>query len=282
MLRWVIGLLVLANAGYFAWTQGYLAPLGLAPYEDREPERLEAQIKPDTLRLLNAPRPVNPPPVNSPTQPPRTEAITDPPAAAAPAIPSPPPAPAVERPVEAAPPKAPALPPTSAAAVAPPPRPTAAPVVADARACWLAGGFTEPQADTLRAALTLLDLPRGSWQLTESRSGGRWIVYMGRFDNAAQLESKKAELRELKVAYRSVSTPGLGPGLALGTYSTEGAAQQALQNVVRAGVRTARVAQERAESTSFTLRLPDATPAQRNAVTGLGAALAGKPLRPCN
>mgnify|MGYP006161528271 CR=1 FL=1 len=29
MLKWVIGLLVLGNAGYFAWSQGYLAPMGL-------------------------------------------------------------------------------------------------------------------------------------------------------------------------------------------------------------------------------------------------------------
>jgi len=61
MLRWVIWLLVLANAGYFAWTQGYLAPLGLVPQEEREPERLQAQIQPDTLRLLNAPRSANTP-----------------------------------------------------------------------------------------------------------------------------------------------------------------------------------------------------------------------------
>jgi len=27
----VIALLLLANAGYFLWTQGHLAPLGLAP-----------------------------------------------------------------------------------------------------------------------------------------------------------------------------------------------------------------------------------------------------------
>ena len=63
MLRWLIALLVMANAGYFAWTQGYLAPLGLALHEERErePQRLQAQIKPETIRLLNAPRPVSEP-----------------------------------------------------------------------------------------------------------------------------------------------------------------------------------------------------------------------------
>lgn len=277
MLRWVIWLLVLANAGYFAFAQGYLAPLGLAPQETREPERLQAQIKPEALRLLNAPRAPNAATATSPEPPPSADTTPAPPAEAAPqaAAPSPP---AAERTPELAPPKV-APPPSPAAAT---PAPVPAPAVAGARACWLAGGFTEPQADTLRAALTLLDLPRGTWQLNESRSGGRWIVYMGRYDNAEQLERKKAELRELKVDFRQVSAPGLGPGLALGTYSSEAAAQQALQDAVRSGVRTARVAQERAESTSFSLRLPEATLAQRNAVAALGAALAGKPLRPCN
>lgn len=282
MLRWVIWLLVLANAGYFAWTQGYLSPLGLMPQEEREPERLQAQIQPDTLRLLNAPRSASTPTdagLNSSQTPTTAPADSETPPTPTPSL-----AQETAPAAEPAPPEPPAPPPPSPVVSAPPPAPPAspAPVAAGASACWLAGAFTAPQADTLRAALTLLDLPRGSWQLNESRSGGRWIVYMGRYDNAEQLERKKAELRELKVDFRQVSAPGLGPGLALGTYSSEAAAQQALQDAVRAGVRTARVAQERAESTSFSLRLPNATPAQRSAVAGLGAALAGKPLRPCN
>ncbi len=267
MLRWVVSLLLLANAGYFAWTQGYLAPLGITLHEERqrEPQRLQAQVKPETIRLLNAPRAASKPQASTPDPKPSAAAKT-PPAAVPPSTPA--------QPSASEPPKTPlaALP-----APAPP-----APVEAEARSCWLAGNFTETQANALRAALKPLDLPRGTWQLNESRSGGRWIVYMGRYDNAAQVERKKAELRELKVAFRDVSSPGLSPGLALGTYSSEAAAEQAIQNAVRAGVRTARVAQERAESTSFSLRLPNATPAQRNAVVDLGAALAGKPLRPCS
>ena len=40
MLRWAVILLVLANAGYFAWSQGHLRALGWGPVEQREPERL--------------------------------------------------------------------------------------------------------------------------------------------------------------------------------------------------------------------------------------------------
>lgn len=272
MLRWVIALLVLANAGYFMWTQGHLAAWGWAPPDPSEPERLNNQIAPQALRLLNAPRTPEadaPPAANPPAQ-----AEPAPPAGA-----EPPPGPATPT----APPPAEAAPGTPVAAsetaatsattaVVPAPPPTA---------CWQAGAFTEAQAEPLRNALAQLGLPSGSWQLTESRIGGRWIVYMGRFDSPEALERKKAELRTIQMPFRVVSTPGLGPGLALGTYSTEGAAQQALQDAVRAGVRTARVAQERAESRSFTLRLPAIVPAQRSAVAGLGPALAGKTLEAC-
>ena len=52
MLRLVVILLVLANAAYFAWARGYLAVLGLAPVLQTEPARMQAQIKPEAIRLL--------------------------------------------------------------------------------------------------------------------------------------------------------------------------------------------------------------------------------------
>lgn len=52
MLRLVVLLLVLANAGYFAWSQGLLAAWGFAPAATGEPQRLRQQIKPEALRIL--------------------------------------------------------------------------------------------------------------------------------------------------------------------------------------------------------------------------------------
>lgn len=246
--------LALANAGYFAWTQGYLGGLGMAPVDQREPQRVAQQLKPEALRLLNGPK-------GTPTD-------------AASAPPQPESAPVAPLPAEAAP--------TPPAEPAPAP-PTAAAVQGDGpRSCWQASGFTEAQAELLRAELALLGLSANGWQLTETRSSGRWIVYMGRYDNTEQVERKKAELRGLGVQFRELTASGLAPGLALGTYSTEAAARQALQQTERDGVRTAKVAQERAESVSFALRLPTITEAQRVAVEGLREAMAGKALRRCS
>ncbi len=47
------------------------------------------------------------------------------------------------------------------------------------------------------------------------------------------------------------------------------------------GVRGARVVQERAAQTLYTLRLAQLTPAQRSSLQALRPAFAAKPLRPC-
>lgn len=233
MLRWAIILLAMANLLYFGWTQGLLGdPQG----KQREPERLQAQVQPQVLRLMNSPAPATtaPAPVSAQAE-----------AGAAPAS-------------TATSDQAPATPATR---------------------CWVASGFNPAQAQALRPAMESTGLPASAWRLDEVRLGGRWIVYMGRY-NAEQMARKKLELRELKVEFREVNIAA-GPGLALGTFSSEEAAEQGLRDLGRKGVRTARVEPERGEVSSYVLRLPAVTEAQRAEVAALGAALAGKPLQAC-
>jgi hypothetical protein len=52
MLRLAVLLLFLANAGYFAWAHGSLWAWGLAPAQQSEPQRLEQQIRPQSIRVL--------------------------------------------------------------------------------------------------------------------------------------------------------------------------------------------------------------------------------------
>jgi SPOR domain len=274
MLRWVIWLLVLGNVGYFAWSQGYLDTLGLKPAEQREPQRLTQQVRPEALRLLNGPKADAAQPTSAAPLP-TSEAVA--PDASAPSVGAPVDATvAVPAPTESTP--------GAVAPVAVPVEAQATPQTAGSgpRACWQVGGFTAAQAELLRAELALLGLPATGFSFTEVRSGGRWIVYMGRYDNQQQLDRKKDELRALGVTYREITAPGLAPGLALGTFSTEAAAQQARQKAERDGIRTAKVAQERAESVSTNLRLPSINEAQRTAVDGLGEAMAGKRLQRCS
>lgn len=51
MLRLLVLVLLLANIGYYAWSQGHLAGIVSVPPHEREPERLRQQVRPDAIRL---------------------------------------------------------------------------------------------------------------------------------------------------------------------------------------------------------------------------------------
>lgn len=240
MLRLAVVLLLLANAGYYAWSQGLLREWGFAPVDESEPQRMEQQIAPQNLRLLPQGRKAG---------------------ATAPAS-----APASSAPAASA--SSGASAPASAAAATEP------------QVCLQAGVFDARQADALRQ--TAAALPEGSWSLESTPITGRWMVYMGRFPDEEVVTKKRAELRALKIPY---DRPGaaLEPGLSLGRFSTEEAAQRGLALLVGQGVRTARVVQERADAPGFTLRLPAVAESQRSRVEAtLQPALAGKTLRSCS
>ena len=238
MLRLAVIALLLANAGYYAYTQGWLRSAGLVTPEQAEPQRLQQQIRPETLKVLRAQGATN--------------------------NPTPPPAPA------AAP---------AADTAASTPAPTAA-APADAGECLQAGIFDEKQATALRTAAA--SLPQGSWTLEPTPITGRWMIYMGRFDDQDTLDKKRAELRARKVDFdRAGGTLELG--LSLGRFSTEEAAQRGLTALNAQGVRTARVVLERQAATGFVLKLPAVTDAQRQQwLATLRPAMAGKTLGSCS
>ena len=237
MLRLAVIVLLLANAGYYAWSQGLLKDWGFAPEEQAEPQRMNQQIRPETLQILRV-NPSRTAPSSSSQSAPSGVAVASSNASSAPASPS----------------------------------------ASDAAECLQAGVFDERQAEALRA--TLAPLPQGSWQLDPTPIPGRWMVYMGRFDDIETLDRKHAELRARKVDHdRAGGTLELG--LSLGRFASKEAAERELTNLGTKGVRTARVIQERAEAPGFTLRLPAVNDALRAQLDVLRTAMAGKTLRAC-
>jgi hypothetical protein len=242
MLRLAVLALLLANAGYYAWSQGLLGQFGLAPEEQSEPQRMNQQIRPETLQILRVTASKPAASVAS--------AAAAPPAAAG----SQPAAPSTE----------------DGAAVA---------TAADTAECLQAGVFDERQAEALRAAATV-GLPADSWVMDPTPIPGRWMIYMGRYEDIETLDRKRAELRARKVDHDRAGG-ALEIGLSLGRFSTQEAAERELANLSTRGVRTARVIQERPDSPGFTLRLPSVNDALRAKLDGLRSAMAGKTLRTC-
>jgi hypothetical protein len=52
MLRALVVVLVLANLAFWAWSTGMLEGIGLAPSSERDPARLDQQIRPEAVRVL--------------------------------------------------------------------------------------------------------------------------------------------------------------------------------------------------------------------------------------
>jgi hypothetical protein len=152
--------------------------------------------------------------------------------------------------------------------------------------CWQASGYTPVQTIVLNGALDRVPELDKRWQIVATSSGGagRWLVYQGGFASADALKQQRAEYKLANIDHRPLQLPGeSGPGLVLGTYSSEAGAQRALQNAQRDGASNLRVVPEKGGSAarSYTLTLKAITEEEKALVEGLGAALAGKTLQRC-
>ncbi len=54
MLRLLVLILILANGVYYAWAEGMLRAYGFAPAQQREPQRLADQYRPQAIQVLSA------------------------------------------------------------------------------------------------------------------------------------------------------------------------------------------------------------------------------------
>lgn len=182
---------------------------------------------------------------------------------------------------------APALTPTPAAptvtaallASPSPTTPTPAPT-----SCLMAGVFDDQQSTALKQALDA-KLPDLRWRFDTMSLPARWIVYMGKYANSDQRDLKKKQLDQINVHFEVLTEANLEPGLSLGSHTSQAAANQALQTLIKQGVRTARVLEETPEQKGQSLIVPainDLNRAKLNTVyAALTTQLANKPLSAC-
>lgn len=253
MLRAIVVVLLAVNVGFWAWTQGWLdLVVGVPARGDRESGRLGLQVAPDLVRVT---------PVESEAGKPvrREPAATSPPA---PPVWNAPDAAGTAEP----PPVAPAQPDAAASetsSTAPPQ--AAALALASATLspdCLEAGPFTPAERVAAETALVSVALPPDAYRDVAVRKPGTWIVYMGRYPDAAQLADKVAQIKRIGgINFEHLrGLPQLEPGLALGRFSDRASAESALADLNNRGIRTARVVTLAAPVTMHRLRAesPDA------------------------
>lgn len=146
--------------------------------------------------------------------------------------------------------------------------------------CLQSGPLEAAQATALRRVLQA-SLGEGSWSLDRLTLPERWIIYMGKYANATELDKKRAQLANLRLTFQPLDSPALTPGLSLGAFASQAEASTALEALVLRGVRTARVLQESPAREGYRLRLPVVDDALGKQLPPVRVALAGKPLGPC-
>ena len=255
MLRLLVLLLLLGNAGYFAWTRSLLAPYGFAPAMQSEPQRLAQQIRPEALRVLSPleARQLENVPANA-----STIAVMSPAAASS--------APVSSTSTSSSP---------TATAVS-----TSSLTAAVATQCLQAGLFNEEQTAVLRARLQSA-LPAGSWVLESNVEPARWMVYMGKYNSVDAVTKKKGELRQLGVAFDALNNASLEPGLSLGIFSSQLDADAELARIARRGVRTAKVIQAQTEVRGQKVRFAAVDASLKTQLESIKPQLAGKALLAC-
>lgn len=147
--------------------------------------------------------------------------------------------------------------------------------------CFQAGPFTDAQWSALRPTLEEA-LPADAWQQDKVQESARWIVYMGKYPNEQALAKKRAELNAMNLKAQPLTNPALEPGLSLGGFDTQEAANAELARLSLRGIRTARVVQEQEARQASMLKLPALTDAMKQRLMDAKPALAGKSLKACN
>lgn len=270
MLRPLVVMLLAANIGFWAWSQGALDGLTGVPHDsDREPQRLAAQIAPERLEILHTELPASAASAASAAHGAASAASATAAAAASSAASTV--AAASAPPAEA-----------SAAALTPPtaaPVPTTAPVPT---VCLEAGPFNAAEWRTAQVALRRV-LDDSSWTLTSREKAGTWMVYVGPYKSREIMARRADQLRQLEIAFEEARDlpDEYIPGFVFGRYGVEADARALQTRLTSQKIRYVRVVPLVRPAVSHTVRIPKADPAMRARLAALKPRLSGNAFEPC-
>lgn len=273
MLRPLVVMLLAANIGFWAWSQGALDGLTGVPHDsDREPQRLAAQIAPERLEILRTELPASAASAASAAHGAASAAS----ATAATAIAA---ASSAASTVAAA-----SAPPAEASAAALTP-PTAVPVPPPApvpTVCLEAGPFNAAEWRTAQVALRRV-LDDSSWTLTSREKAGTWMVYVGPYKSREIMARRADQLRQLEIAFEEARDlpDEYIPGFVFGRYGVEADARALQTRLSSQKIRYVRVVPLVRPTVSHTVRIPKADPAMRARLAALKPRLSGNAFEPC-
>ena len=163
---------------------------------------------------------------------------------------------------------------------------TASAAVQAARAaallCLEAGPFADATISAAEAALAPAQLPDGSWTRIDPAPAPVWLVYAGRYPEAALRRVREEDLRKLDLSFELIDAPAdLAPGFVLARHATRDEAQAWLAARSTSALRGVRVLQLPVPKAAYRLRVARADAEQAERLKALpGDTLAGG-FKPC-
>lgn len=136
--------------------------------------------------------------------------------------------------------------------------------------CVEAGPFSDAEVGGAEQALARLGIAATAWTRRDVQQPGTWLVYMGRYTDAATMKAKQDELKRLKFSYEELrAPPDLAPALVLSRHDSREAAEAALATGTQHGLRTAKVVALPPPPLQHWLRLPHADAETRTKLLAL-------------
>ena len=148
----------------------------------------------------------------------------------------------------------------------------AATSAAESRAsvCLEAGPFAGADAETAERLLREAGIAGTAWQAIRAEGNGAYLIYMGRYTDRELLQKKLEQVKRLRLEVEELREPSeLRPGLSLGRFASQAAADAALARMAQHGLRSAKVVTLDKPHSQTLLRLPAADSALRARLAGL-------------
>ncbi len=130
---------------------------------------------------------------------------------------------------------------------------------ARATVCLEAGPFAGADAEAAERGLREAGIAGTAWQTIRAEGNGDYLIYMGRYTDRELLLKKLEQVKRLRLDVEELRDPAeLRPGLGLGRYGSQAAAETALARMVQRGLRSAKVVVLAKPQSQTLLRLPAA------------------------
>ena len=147
--------------------------------------------------------------------------------------------------------------------------------------CLEAGPFAAADAEATERLLREAGIAGTAWQAIRSEGNGAYLIYLGSYTDRELLLKKLEQVKRLRLDVEELSDHAeLRPGLSLGRFASQAAADAALARMAQHGLRTAKVVTLDKPQSQTLLRLAAVDSTLRARLAGL-ALPKGSRFEPC-